>query len=122
MILEHFKSAMSEIGIYDMVVHDIRSMVAQTALDNGASIYDVSKMLAHQKVATTEHSYVEGGLIQAKKAQEVFEKVLNLTYKEDIEDAEIIEDKFNVIKGLFPNVADEVIKYVISILESKNIK
>ena len=122
MILEHFKSAMSEIGIYDMVVHDIRSMVAQTALDNGASIYDVSKMLAHQKVATTEHSYVEGGLTQAKKAQEVFEKVLNLTYKEDIEDAEIIEDKFNVIKGLFPNVADEVIKYVISILESKNIK
>ena len=122
MILEHFKSAMSEIGIYDMVVHDIRSMVAQTALDNGASIYDVSKMLAHQKVATTEHSYVEGGLTQAKKAQEVFEKVLNLTYKEDIEDAEIIEDKFNVIKGLFPNVADEVIKYVISILESKTIK
>ena len=66
--------------------------------------------------------YVEGGLTQAKKAQEVFEKVLNLTYKEDIEDAEIIEDKFNVIKGLFPNVADEVIKYVISILESKTIK
>ena len=122
MILEHFKSAMSEIGIYDMVVHDIRSMVAQTALDNGASIYDVSKMLAHQKVATTEHSYVEGGLTQAKKAQEVFEKVLNLTCKEDIEDAEIIEDKFNVIKGLYPNVADEVINYVISILESKIIK
>lgn len=122
MILEHFKSAMSEIGIHDMVVHDIRSMVAQTALDNGASIYDVSKMLAHQKVATTEHSYIEGGLTQAKKAQEVFEKVLNLTYKEDIEDAEIIEDKFNVIKGLYPNVADEVIKYVISILESKIVK
>ena len=121
MILEHFKSAMSEIGIYDMVVHDIRSMVAQTALDNGASIYDVSKMLAHQKVATTEHSYVEGGLTQAKKAQEVFEKVL-MTYKEDIEDVEIIEDKFNVIKGLYPNVGDEVINYVISILESKIIK
>ena len=93
-----------------------------SALDNGASIYDVSKMLAHQKVATTEHSYVEGGLTQAKKAQEVFEKVLNLTCKEDIEDAEIIEDKFNVIKGLYPNVGDEVINYVISILESKIIK
>ena len=49
MILEHFKSAVNKIGIYDMVVHDIRSMVAQTALDNGADIYDVSKMLAHQK-------------------------------------------------------------------------
>lgn len=119
MILDHFKSAMSKIGIYDMVVHDIRSMVAQTALDNGADIYDVSKMLAHQKVATTEASYVEGGLNQAKKAQEVFQKAIKIDYKEFIEDAEIIEDKFSVIKNLYPNVNDEIIEYVISILESK---
>ena len=38
-----------------MVVHDIRSMVAQTALDNGADIYDVSKMLAHQKLQQQKH-------------------------------------------------------------------
>ena len=50
------------------------------------------------------------------------ETVYLITNKEDIEDAEIIEDKFNVIKGLYPNVADEVIKYVISILESKIVK
>lgn len=122
MILEHFKSALNKIGIYDMVAHDIRSMVAQTALDNGADIYDVSKMLGHQKVSTTEHSYIEGGLTQAKKAQEVFEKVVKLNYKEYIEDIEIIEDSFNIIKRLYPNVEDEVIKYVISVLESKTIK
>ena len=122
MILEHFKSAMSSIGIYDMVVHDIRSMVAQTALDNGADIYDVSKMLAHQKVATTEASYIEGGLNQAKKAQEVFEKAIQIDYKEFIEDAEIIEDKFSVIKNLYPNKNDEIIKYAISILEGNSIK
>jgi integrase len=121
MILEHFKSAMNKIGIYDMVVHDIRSMVAQTALDNGADIYDVSKMLAHQKVATTEASYIEGGLNQAKKAQEVFEKAMRIDYKEFIEDAEIIEDKFSVIKSLYPNVNDEVIEYVISILDGKSL-
>ena len=121
MILDHFKSAMSKIGIYDMVVHDIRSMVAQTALDNGADIYDVSKMLAHQKVATTEASYVEGGLNQAKKAQEVFQKAIKIDYKEFIEDAEIIEDKFSVIKNLYPNVNDEIIEYVISILDGKSL-
>ena len=121
MILEHFKSVLNKIGIYDMVVHDIRSMVAQTALDNGADIYDVSKMLAHQKVATTEASYIEGGLNQAKKAQEVFEKAIQTDYNEFIEDAEIIEDKFSVIKSLYPNVNDEVIEYVISILDGKSL-
>lgn len=121
MILEHFKSVLNKIGIYDMVVHDIRSMVAQTALDNGADIYDVSKMLAHQKVATTEASYIEGGLNQAKKAQEVFQKAIQIDYKEFIEDAEIIEDKFSVIKNLYPNVNDEIIEYVISILDGKSL-
>jgi site-specific recombinase XerD len=121
MILEHFKSAMNKISIYDMVVHDIRSMVAQTALDNGADIYDVSKMLAHQKVATTEASYIEGGLNQAKKAQEVFQKAIQIDYKEFIEEAEIIEDKFSVIKNLYPNVNDEIIEYVISILDGKSL-
>lgn len=121
MILEHFKSVLNKIGIYDMVVHDIRSMVAQTALDNGADIYDVSKMLAHQKVATTEASYIEGGLNQAKKAQEVFEKAIQTDYKEFIEDAEIIENKFSVIKKLYPNVDDKIIEYVISILDGKSL-
>ena len=120
--LQHFKSAMSKIGIYDMVIHDIRSMVAQTALDNGANIYDVSKMLAHQKVSTTEGSYIEGGLAQAKKAQDIFERVITLSHEETIEDAEIIEDSFTVIKNLFPNANDEVIKYAISILEGNLIK
>lgn len=120
--LQHFKSAMSKIGIYDMVIHDIRSMVAQTALDNGANIYDVSKMLAHQKVSTTEGSYIEGGLAQAKKAQDIFERVITSSHEEQIEDAEIIEDKFSVIKNLYPNANDEIIKYAISILEGNLIK
>lgn len=121
MILEHFKTVMNKLEIYDMVVHDIRSMVAQTALDNGADIYDVSKMLAHQKVATTEASYVEGGLNQAKKAQNVFDKAIMLDNIEVIEDVEIIEDKFTTIKKLFPNTNADLINYAISILEGKSI-
>ena len=119
MILEHFKYAMSEIGIYDMVVHDIRSMVAQTALDNGASIYDVSKMLAHEKVATTEQAYVKGGILQATRAQNTVSDVLNLNHNVEIVSIEIIQNKVESIKKLFPKANDDTIQYVIKILEGQ---
>lgn len=116
-MLTHFKTAMASIGIYDMVLHDIRSMVAQTALDHGANIYDVSKMLAHQKVATTESRYVEGGAKQASNAQEIFSSTAKLELIEDIEAVEIIEDKFSQIKKLYPNASDDKIKEAIALLE-----
>ena len=119
MILEHFKYAMSEIGIYDMVVHDIRSMVAQTALDNGASIYDVSKMLAHEKVATTEQAYVKGGILQATRAQNTVSDVLKLNHNVEIVSIEIIQNKVESIKKLFPKANDDTIQYVIKILEGQ---
>ena len=112
-MLLHFKAAMSDIGIYDMVIHDLRSMVAQTALDNGASIYDVSKMLAHQKVSTTEARYIECG---AKQAQEVFQKSIELI-QDEIIDVEILEDNFLQIKKIYPNVDSEKIREAIKFLE-----
>ena len=121
-MLEHFKIAMASIGIHDMVLHDLRSMVAQTALDNGASIYDVSKMLAHQKVATTEARYVEGGANQASNAQDIFSKTANIKKQleliDNIEDVEVIEDKFLQLKKIYPNASDRKIKNAIEILES----
>lgn len=120
-MLEHFKNAMRSIGVYDMVLHDIRSLVAQTALDNGADIYDVSKMLGHQKVSTTEASYIEGGANQALKAQKVFERTLKLNSNEII-DVEIIVNKHIAIKKLFPDVSDELIEYCINLLEKKLLK
>ena len=42
---------MASLGIYDLHLHDLRSLVAQTALDNGANIYDVSALLAHLNIA-----------------------------------------------------------------------
>ena len=51
------------------------------------------------------------------------EKIALLNAKKSpIEDAEIIEDKFSVIKNLYPNANDEIIKYAISILEGNLIK
>lgn len=111
-MLAHFKTAMNSIGIHDMVIHDLRSMVAQTALDNGADIYDVSKMLAHQRVATTEARYVEGGVEQAAKAQAVFNKLI-------IEDTKLHHrlDEYKSLKQIYPNATDEIICKIMDMMK-----
>jgi integrase len=107
-MLSHFKMAMNTIGIHDMVIHDLRSMVAQTALDNGADIYDVSKMLAHQRVATTEARYVEGGVEQAAKAQKVFNTLVEISTAVDEKDI-IKTDEYEKLKMIYPNSHDKMI-------------
>lgn len=120
-MLSHFKSAMEGIGIYDMVIHDLRSMVAQTALDNGASIYDVSKMLAHQKVATTEARYVEGGAIQAANAQKIFSSLVSKSNSDNTEFIEKMEfsayEEYRVLRKLYPNATDDMIYKVMDLMQ-----
>ncbi len=116
-VLAKFKELMATIGIYDLVLHDIRSMVAQTAINNGADIYNVSAMLAHSNVRTTEKSYVDKNKNHADKALDTFQKAIAF----DIEDVEIVEDKVSIIKNLYPDAGDEVIKYVMDILEKNKI-
>ena len=64
---------MANLGIYDLHLHDLRSLVAQTALDNGANIYDVSALLAHSNIATTEKRYVDKNKDHAQKAIDILE-------------------------------------------------
>ncbi|MEW6552214.1 MAG: tyrosine-type recombinase/integrase [Campylobacterota bacterium] len=119
-VLHHFKQCMKEIGITDMVLHDVRALVAQTALNAGANIYDVSAMLAHSSVATTEKKYVEKTKEHASKALNYFTKILD----DEIIDVDVIDnkkDKFGIIKSLYPNTSNEIIQYVIDILECKRL-
>jgi len=121
-MLLHFKAAMENIGIYDMVIHDLRSMVAQTALDNGASIYDVSKMLAHQRVATTEARYVEGGAKQAENAQLLFKSLISKPLEESIKSLEeeiedTVKDEYKALRKIYPNATDEMIFKVMNMME-----
>ena len=111
-MLAHFKTAMNSIGIHDMVIHDLRSMVAQTALDNGADIYDVSKMLAHQRVATTEARYVEGGVKQAAQAQEVFRNLALEPIAKDIDNKE-----YRLLREIYPNTTDEMILQIMDMMK-----
>ena len=120
-MLLHFKAAMKNIGIYDMVIHDLRSMVAQTALDNGASIYDVSKMLAHQRVATTEARYVEGGAKQAENAQLLFKNLISkpveqsITVNKEIEDT--VNNEYRALIEIYPHASDEMIFKVMEMMK-----
>ncbi len=116
-VLTHFKRCMAELNIFDLNLHDLRSLVAQTALDNGANIYDVSALLAHSNIATTEKRYVDKNKDHAQKALDKFTSATNILLTEEIIDVEIEDNKFLAIKRLYPNATEEQIKKAISILE-----
>ena len=118
-VLVHFKRCMASLGIYDLHLHDLRSLVAQTALDNGANIYDVSALLAHSNIATTEKRYVDKNKDHAQKALDKFTSATALLLEDEIIDVEVEENKFLAIKKLYPNALDEQIKKAMNILESK---
>ena len=111
----HFKKCMRSIGIHNMVMHDLRSMVGVVSLRNGADIYSVSKMLSHTNLSTTQHSYLTDGSELALGAQATIAMLINSDEK--IIDVEIEEDKFLLIKKLYPNASDEQINKAIDILE-----
>jgi integrase len=116
-VLAHFKRCMAELNIFDLNLHDLRSLVAQTALDNGANIYDVSALLAHSNIATTEKRYVDKNKDHAQKALDKITSATNILLTEEIIDVEIEDNHYLAIKKLYPNATDEQIKKAISILE-----
>ena len=113
----NFKRCMAELNIFDLNLHDLRSLVAQTALDNGANIYDVSALLAHSNIATTEKRYVDKNKDHAQKALDKFTSATNLLLNEEIIDVEVEDDHYLTIKKLYPNATDEQIKKAMNILE-----
>jgi integrase len=118
-VLVHFKRCMANLGIYDMNLHDLRSLVAQTALDNGANIYDVSALLAHSTVSTTEKRYVNKNKDHAQKALNNFTQAIHIN--KNIIDVEIVKDKVESLRNLFPNANDGQIKQAIDILEASKL-
>jgi hypothetical protein len=63
---------------------------------------------------TTESRYIQGNHIQSANALSTFKKAIS----QDIIDVEVIEDKSEALKNLFPNASNEQIKQAINILES----
>jgi len=111
----HWKLAMESIGVTNMVMHDLRSMVAVVALRNGADIYAVSKMLSHKLLSTTQSNYLNNDTEQAIEAQETFSAVIGVS--DAAIDVEIIEDEYEILKKLYPNASDEQIQQIIEIMK-----
>jgi len=111
----HFHKAMQSINVTGMVMHDLRSMLAVTALGNGASIYSVSKMLSHKKLATTEANYLGSDVSQSVEAQEAFTAVIGGS--DDVIDVEIQEDEFTTLKRLYPDAPDNKIQQVMEMMK-----
>lgn len=112
----HWKLAMESIGVTNMVMHDLRSMVAVVALRNGADIYAVSKMLSHKLLSTTQANYLNNDTEQAVEAQETFSAVIGAS--NDTIDVEIVEDEYETLKKLYPNASDKKIQQVMEIMQN----
>ncbi len=112
-ILVHFKAMMESIGVHDMVLHDIRSLVAQTALNNGATLFDVATMLSHSNTKTTETRYIQGNSIQSANALSTFNKAIS----HEIIDVEVIEDEFSQLKKIYPNASEEKIYKIMKMMK-----
>ncbi|MFA6137169.1 MAG: tyrosine-type recombinase/integrase [Sulfurimonas sp.] len=111
----HFKKAMLSIGISDMVMHDLRSMVAVVSLRNGADIYSVSKMLAHKKLSTTEANYLGDGVERAKEAQDTFTALIGSV--DEVIDVELEGSEFTALKNIYPNATDDKIQQIIEMMK-----
>jgi integrase len=44
----------AELGLHDVRIHDLRHSFASTLVNNGATLYEVQKLLGHARSATTE--------------------------------------------------------------------
>lgn len=111
----HFHKAMTSISVHNMVMHDIRSMVAVVSLRNGADIYAVSKMLSHKLLATTEKAYLGDGTERAIEAQNTFNSLIEKPY--EFIDVEIEDNEFIALKKIYPNATDEQIDIIINLMK-----
>lgn len=111
----HWKLAMTSIGVTNMVMHDLRSMVAVVSLRNGSNIYAVSKMLSHKKLSTTQANYLNNDTSQAVEAQNMFTAVIG--YSDEIIDTEVIVDEYEALKNIYPNASNKQIKSVMEMMK-----
>ena len=53
-IFYRWQNIRSQLGLQDMRIHDLRHSFASTLVNNGATLYEVQKLLGHERSATTE--------------------------------------------------------------------
>ena len=71
-VRRHFALLLKSLNLPQIHVHDIRHMTATISLESGVPIADVSRMLGHKDIATTERIYIDKTTKMAKRATEAF--------------------------------------------------
>lgn len=100
-IRRHFYSLLKALNYPRIRIHDIRHMIASTLLQNGTVIADISVMLGHQSVQTTERIYSTTAKEQATRAVQALDALVKPN-----NDTEI-QNKLNKLKILLPEKSDE---------------
>ena len=71
-VRRHFALLLKNLKLPQIHVHDIRHMTATISLESGVPIADVSRMLGHKDIATTERIYTDKTTKMAKRATDGF--------------------------------------------------
>lgn len=100
-IRRHFYSLLKGLGYPRIRIHDIRHMIASTLLQNGTPIADISVMLGHQSVQTTERIYSTTAKEQATRAVQALDNLIK--QENNVE----IEKKLKKLKILLPEKTEE---------------
>ena len=74
-----FKIIHYELGI-KCRFYDLRGSFATTTLRSGVEIKDISKVLGHSKIETTENYYITSTIDTLKNVSETFEKEISLDH------------------------------------------
>lgn len=74
-----FKIIHYELGI-KCRFYDLRGSFATTTLRSGVEIKDISRVLGHSKIETTENYYITSTIDTLKNVSETFEEEINLDY------------------------------------------
>ena len=72
-----YKIIHRELGI-SCRFYDLRGSFATTTLRSGVEIKDISKVLGHSKIETTENYYITSTIDTLKNVSETFEKEIDL--------------------------------------------
>ena len=109
-IRRHFYSLLKGLGYPKIRIHDIRHMIASTLVQNGTAIADISVMLGHQSVQTTERVYSTTSKKQATRAV----KALDILVKPDKDTK--VNNKLEKLRILLPEKTDEQLLALLEVI------
>ncbi len=109
-IRRHFYSLLKALGYPRIRIHDIRHMIASTLVQNGTPIADISVMLGHRSVQTTERIYSTTSKDQASRAVQALDALTKSS--NDVK----VQNKLDKLRILLPEKTDEQLLALLEVL------